>query len=656
MNDNYMKTILSGVKEWTENLTDDAIDKANNALDKANNALDKALFVVNITTTDRVTYSADKTFEEIVQAYDEGKYSIVAIVALGAKSYIMPLLCISNYTTLFSCAIDEGVAQGIISFFIDNSNEVQMEMLPLAAENSKLPNPYPLTFTGAVSGSYDGSSAKTIKIPIGADGITPTIGENGNWYLGDTDTNKPSRGETGARGEKGDTGAQGPQGEMGPQGPQGEKGATGATGADGKSAYSYAQDGGYTGTEAEFAAKLAAEIPNVDETLTEQGKAADAKATGDAIRSLSEEKVSKTAITLGVNEADGLVYIFIGGQPVGNGLSINGEIVEPVYGDPVVDNAILSITKGQTVQLGVKLSEKPTQDQTVTVLTESNVLTFDKATLNFTPDNWSEFQFVSVTAGDVDADATATITLRNSDELLTDTNIMVYLTADGYAVDTTIPTDGQHIVTLDDFESTSNYGNYIRLYGYKGEYDNIVIPSELGGKIPWICCGAPSPTTANTTFLSDDNHTKLKYVTFGDGVISRQNGQTSGCNAIDMFSGQTELIGVSNMNPEITSLNHTFNGCTNLKFIDNIGNLVNVTTLEMAFTNSGIEYLPDLSKMTVVTNMNQCFKNCTFLKRVYGMTKPSATCNTNQLFNGCTALEKPCSMRSTIVLLRERWM
>ena len=61
----------------------------------------------------------------------------------------------------------------------------------------------------------------------GADGITPTIGDNGNWYLGDTDTNKPSGG------------------------------------ANGKSAYSYAQDGGYIGTEAEFAAKLAAEkLPN----------------------------------------------------------------------------------------------------------------------------------------------------------------------------------------------------------------------------------------------------------------------------------------------------------------------------------------------------------------------------------------------------------
>ena len=32
----------------------------------------------------------------------------------------------------------------------------------------------------------------------GKDGITPTIGKNGNWYLGNTDTGKPSRGENGA--------------------------------------------------------------------------------------------------------------------------------------------------------------------------------------------------------------------------------------------------------------------------------------------------------------------------------------------------------------------------------------------------------------------------------------------------------------------------
>lgn len=96
----------------------------------------------------------------------------------------------------------------------------------------------------------------------GADGITPTIGDNGNWYLGTTDTGKPSRGE---KGDTGFTGPTGPKGEIGPQGPKGDTGATGATGADGKSAYSYAQDGGYTGTEVEFAAKLAAE--SIDKAL-----------------------------------------------------------------------------------------------------------------------------------------------------------------------------------------------------------------------------------------------------------------------------------------------------------------------------------------------------------------------------------------------------
>lgn len=57
----------------------------------------------------------------------------------------------------------------------------------------------------------------------GENGITPHIGENGNWYIGNTDTGKPSRGK------------------------------------DGKSAYQYAQEGGYTGTETEFAEKLAQE-------------------------------------------------------------------------------------------------------------------------------------------------------------------------------------------------------------------------------------------------------------------------------------------------------------------------------------------------------------------------------------------------------------
>lgn len=72
--------------------------------------------------------------------------------------------------------------------------------------------------------------------------------------------------------------------------------------APGKSAYQYAQDGGYTGTEAEFSQKMAQEISDVDDTLTQEGKAADAKATGDAIGELSKEKLDKNLGTANVGK------------------------------------------------------------------------------------------------------------------------------------------------------------------------------------------------------------------------------------------------------------------------------------------------------------------------------------------------------------------
>lgn len=60
------------------------------------------------------------------------------------------------------------------------------------------------------------------KVASGGGGITPHIGDNGNWYLGATDTGKPSRGATGV---KGDTGATGPAGPTGPAGAPGKDGA-----------------------------------------------------------------------------------------------------------------------------------------------------------------------------------------------------------------------------------------------------------------------------------------------------------------------------------------------------------------------------------------------------------------------------------------------
>ena len=80
----------------------------------------------------------------------------------------------------------------------------------------------------------------------------PIPGDNGYWLVWDTDSGAYVESELPLPAVS--VGPQGPKGDTGPQGPKGD---TGAAGADGKSAYASAQDGGYTGTEAEFAEKLA---------------------------------------------------------------------------------------------------------------------------------------------------------------------------------------------------------------------------------------------------------------------------------------------------------------------------------------------------------------------------------------------------------------
>ena len=57
----------------------------------------------------------------------------------------------------------------------------------------------------ALKALIESLSEEIENIPGGQDGVTPTIGDNGNWYLGDTDTGKPSRGEAGPPGADGYT-------------------------------------------------------------------------------------------------------------------------------------------------------------------------------------------------------------------------------------------------------------------------------------------------------------------------------------------------------------------------------------------------------------------------------------------------------------------
>lgn len=88
----------------------------------------------------------------------------------------------------------------------------------------------------------------------------------------------------GEKGDKGDTGPIGPVGPQGEQGPQGPTGVTGATGPQGEKG-----DTGPQGPKGETGPAVA-----LDTTLTHEGEAADAKATGDAIRGVRDDLVAET--------------------------------------------------------------------------------------------------------------------------------------------------------------------------------------------------------------------------------------------------------------------------------------------------------------------------------------------------------------------------
>lgn len=84
----------------------------------------------------------------------------------------------------------------------------------------------------ALNVRVDGLSEK-LENGGGAAGITPHIGDNGNWWIGDTDTLKPARGEQGIQGLRGERGLQGERGAQGERGIQGLQGVQGLQGLPG---------------------------------------------------------------------------------------------------------------------------------------------------------------------------------------------------------------------------------------------------------------------------------------------------------------------------------------------------------------------------------------------------------------------------------------
>ena len=138
------------------------------------------------------------------------------------------------------------------------------------------------------------------------------------------------------KGEKGDPGPIGPVGPQGEQGPQGPTGATGATGPQGET--------GPQGPKGETGPAVA-----LDTTLTHEGEAADAKATGDAI---SAVKVRQNILI---------------GTEIGNPLSVDDAFPAPlcgltVYGrstqdgTPTPDAPVPIVSAGESGSVVVKVT------------------------------------------------------------------------------------------------------------------------------------------------------------------------------------------------------------------------------------------------------------------------------------------------------------
>lgn len=112
----------------------------------------------------------------------------------------------------------------------------------------------------------------------GLDGLTPHIGENGNWWVGDTDTG------VSAKGDRGDTGAKGADG-VSP--------TASVTQTDDGAEFTVTDASGTTtatirnGTDGKDGAPGKDAV--VDATLTQGGQAADAKVTGEKISQLKED-------------------------------------------------------------------------------------------------------------------------------------------------------------------------------------------------------------------------------------------------------------------------------------------------------------------------------------------------------------------------------
>ena len=181
----------------------------------------------------------------------------------------------------------------------------------------------------------DGIASGDFKGEKGDKGDTGPIGPVGP--QGETGPQGPT-GTTGATGPKGETG---PRGEQGPQGVQGERGPQGAQGPRGEKG-----DTGPQGPQGETGPAVA-----LDTTLTHEGEAADAKATGEAISAVK----ARQNILIGAETGNPISVDNAFAAPL-CGLTVYGKSTQD--GTPTPDAPVPIVSAGDGGTIAVRVTGK----------------------------------------------------------------------------------------------------------------------------------------------------------------------------------------------------------------------------------------------------------------------------------------------------------
>lgn len=202
----------------------------------------------------------------------------------------------------------------------------------------------------------------------GEDGLTPHIGENGNWWLGDTDTG---------------VSAKGPKGETGAKGADGVSPTASVTQTDDGAKFTVTDASGTTtamirnGTDGKDGAPGApGKDAVVDATLTQDGQAADAKVTGEKISQLEKD-------TAALKKRQNVLV----GSETGNPISCDDAFAAPlcgltVYGKstqdgtPTPDAPVPIVSAGDGGSVAVKVTGK----NLFPVITNANISKINKPT------------------------------------------------------------------------------------------------------------------------------------------------------------------------------------------------------------------------------------------------------------------------------------